>query len=210
MDAAGWDTRYASEEFVWSIDANRWVVAELAELPPGRALDIAAGEGRNAIWLAEHGWDVTAVDFSGEALAKGRRRAAEHPGSAALRVAWVQADVLRYEPAVAAYDLVLICFLHVPTAERRTVHRRAMAAVAPGGLLLVIGHDSSNLTEGWGGPQHPEVLFGPELVLADLGVAERPELVVERAERVRRPVDTPEGPRTAIDALVRIRAAATG
>ena len=76
MDEAGWDERYAAAELIWTAEPNRFVVAELTGLPPGRALDLGAGEGRNAIWLAEQGWDVTAVDFSAVGLDKGRAVAA--------------------------------------------------------------------------------------------------------------------------------------
>src|SRR5579875_1878471 len=75
MDRAEWDARYAGEELLWRAEPNQFLVEEVAELPPGRALDVACGEGRNAIWLAEHGWNATGVDFSEVALAKARRLA---------------------------------------------------------------------------------------------------------------------------------------
>ena len=88
MDAEAWDERYADSELVWSVEPNQFVAAECADLPPGRALDLAAGEGRNSIWLARRGWDVTAVDFSQAGLDKGRRLAGE------LEIEWVCADVV--------------------------------------------------------------------------------------------------------------------
>ena len=88
MDAKAWDERYADSELVWSVEPNQFVAAECADLPPGRALDLAAGEGRNAIWLARRGWDVTAVDFSQAGLDKGRRLAGE------LAIEWVCGDVV--------------------------------------------------------------------------------------------------------------------
>ncbi|MFL6133228.1 MAG: class I SAM-dependent methyltransferase, partial [Nocardioidaceae bacterium] len=72
MDARAWDERYAASELIWSATPNRFVEAELTSLPPGRAVDLAAGEGRNALWLADRGWHVTAVDFSLAGLDKGR------------------------------------------------------------------------------------------------------------------------------------------
>ena len=190
MDAESWDRRYAETELVWSADPNRFVAEELTGLPPGSAVDLAAGEGRNALWLASIGWRVTAVDFSAVALDKGRRIAE----SRGLDVTWVHADLTDYQPPTA--DLVLIAYLHVPPALWRPVLRRAVAAVAPGGTLLLVGHDSTNLTEGTGGPQDLERLWALDDVVAALG-----DLVVRRASRVRRPVEG--APRDAIDTLVR-------
>jgi SAM-dependent methyltransferase len=200
VDAADWDARYAvTAELAWGAEPNRWVVAELADTPPGRACDLGAGEGRNALWLASRGWDVTAVDFSGAALAKGRPLAEER----SLPVTWVQADVRLFVPEPGAYDAVILAYLHLYDAERRAVVRAAAEGLAPGGVLLTVGHDTTNLDDGVGGPREAAVLFTPDDVAADL--AGLPGLVVERAERVRRTVEAADGPREAIDALVRVR-----
>ncbi|HLU45161.1 MAG TPA: class I SAM-dependent methyltransferase [Natronosporangium sp.] len=208
MEAEDWDARYAaSPELQWGTAPNRWLVQEVATLPAGTALDLGAGEGRNAIWLARHGWRVTAVDFSRVGLATGRRLAEEAAQSTGqqLAIEWVVADVRAYQPAPARYDLVLLAYLHLPEAQRPAVMRAAAAGVAPGGILLVIGHDRTNLTEGYGGPPDPSVLFTAEDILADLAEWRRTgRLQVERAERVDRPVDTAEGLRVARDALVRL------
>ncbi|OLB82676.1 MAG: methyltransferase [Actinobacteria bacterium 13_2_20CM_2_71_6] len=194
MDAAEWDQRYAGTELVWSAEPNRFVAAELADLPPGRALDLAAGEGRNAIWLAARGWRAVAVDFSAVAIDKGRR-IAERAG---IEVDWGVADVLAYRPEAASFDAVLIAYLHIPPADFRTVLDRARTALAPGGVLLVIGHDLTNITDGVGGPQHPELLYTPEAITAHLD-----GLHVDRAERARRPVAGDAGTKDAIDTVVR-------
>ena len=197
MDRQQWDERYAGAEFEWSVHPNQFAAAELAGLPPGRALDLAAGEGRNSVWLAERGWLVTAVDFSGVGLDKGRRLSAAR-GVADGQVDWVVADLNDYEPARGAFDLVLIAYLQVLPALRARVLARAAAALAPGGTLLVIGHDQTNQTEGVGGPQSPDVLYTPEAIVAEL-----PGLRIVRAERVRRVVARDGGQATAIDTLVR-------
>jgi 2-polyprenyl-3-methyl-5-hydroxy-6-metoxy-1,4-benzoquinol methylase len=194
VERTEWDQRYQTSELIWTATPNRFVVSELADLRPGRALDLATGEGRNAVWLAEQGWQVTAVDFSAVGLAKGGRLA-EARG---VSVDWVTADLLEYQPAPQAFDLVLIAYLHLPPAELATVLHRAAAAVAPGGTLLVVGHDLTNLTDGVGGPPYPDVLYTPEAIAAAL-----PSLDVRRAVRVRRPVGTDNGAREAIDTLVR-------
>jgi SAM-dependent methyltransferase len=191
-----WDRRYAGSELVWTAQPNRFLVAETTGLTPGRALDLACGEGRNAIWLAEQGWSVTGVDFSGVALAK----AAQLAAARGVAVEWVEADLLGYEPEPAAYDLVVVLYLQIAAAGRGTVLRTAAAAVAPGGALLVVAHDSSNLEHGYGGPRDPAVLYGSDDVAGDL---EPTGLELERAEVVHRPVETPDGERTALDLLVR-------
>ena len=154
MDRQQWDERYSGAEFEWSMHPNQFVAEQLAGLPPGRALDLAAGEGRNSVWLAERGWSVTAVDFSRVGLEKGRKLSAAH-GVADGQVDWVVADLSEYEPARAAFDLVLIAYLQVGAALRDRVLAGAAAALVPGGTLLVVGHDLTNLTEGVGGPQEP-------------------------------------------------------
>lgn len=196
MDATGWDERYRATELIWGVEPNRWVAQELADLPPGRALDLACGEGRNALWLAGLGWRVVAVDFSGVALEKARTLAAAQPYGA--NVEWVQADATTYE--ASAMDLCLLCYLQLSAIERRAAVHHAAAALAPGGTLLVIGHDSRNITEGAGGPQDPRVLYTAGDIAADLAET---DLVVERSDALRRPVDG--APRPAIDALLRAR-----
>ncbi|HEX2850973.1 MAG TPA: class I SAM-dependent methyltransferase [Acidimicrobiales bacterium] len=198
MDRDGWDARYAATELVWSAGPNQLLVAEVDGLAPGRALDLACGEGRNALWLASRGWDVVGVDFSGVAIDKARE-IAERRG---LDVDWVTADVTTYRPAAAAFDLVVVVYLHLPAPQLRAVLASAVHAVAPEGVLVVIGHDITNLTEGHGGPQDPNVLYGPDDIAPALA-----GLVVDKAERVRRTVDTDHGPSDAIDVVVRARRA---
>ena len=194
MRREDWDRRYADVENLWSAKPNRFLVAEVEPLPPGRALDLACGEGQNAIWLATLGWDVAGVDFSEIAIAKAQARA-EREGVA---VDFAVADLLEYEPEPGAYDLVLLLYLHLAPPERRLVLERASAALAPGGTLLLVGHDLANMTEGVGGPSDPTIHVTPGQVAAEL-----PGLEVEKAERVYR--DVAGQGRPAIDALVRAR-----
>ncbi len=199
MDADAWDERYAASELVWSAEPNRFVAEELADLPPGRAVDLAAGEGRNAIWLARRGWQVTAVDFSAVALDKGARLAGDTP------VEWVVGDATTWR-AEQPLDLAVIAYLQLPAAERRAASRNAVESLRPGGTFLLVAHDSTNLAEGTGGPQDPAVLMTAEDVLADLdGI----EVDVQRAGRVAREVVVGDDHRgeaaaTAWDCLVRL------
>ena len=206
MDAQAWDERYAATDLVWSTTPNQFVAAELTGLTPGRALDLAAGEGRNALWLAEQGWRVTAVDFSQVGLDKGRALQQGRPGD--VDVEWVCADALTYD-AGSGYDLALLAYLQLSADERHLACRRAFGSLKVGGTFLLVAHDSTNLTQGTGGPSDASVLYTAEEVLADLD-GERFEVV--RAERMARVVPSDdavhthrgEGTRTAYDALVRV------
>jgi SAM-dependent methyltransferase len=196
MDAEAWNERYRASELVWSAGPNQFVEAELADLPPGRALDLAAGEGRNAIWLARRGWQVTAVDFAQAALDKGRRELAGD-----LPIEWVCGDATTWRRD-ASYDVSVIAYLQLPAAERRAAHRNAFTSLRPGGTFLLVAHDSTNLTDGTGGPQDPDVLMTAEDVLADL---DGESIEVVREGRVSREVAQADGGyRTAYDALVRL------
>ncbi|MCY7402181.1 MAG: class I SAM-dependent methyltransferase [Nocardioides sp.] len=204
MDADSWDTRYAASELVWSREPNHVVAAECAGLSPGRAVDLAAGEGRNAIWLASLGWQVWAVDYSQVALDKGRRLA----GSSTLdgTVEWVCADATAWR-APEPVDLVVIAYFQVPATDRHTAVRASFESLAPGGTMVLVAHDSTNLAEGTGGPQDPAVLMSAADVVGDLDGLE-PQVV--HAGRVAREVTTAdehggEVSRTAWDCLVRVQ-----
>lgn len=196
MDAAAWDERYRQRDLIWSATPNETVVAELADLPPGRALDLAAGEGRNAVWLASRGFEVEAVEFSRVALDKARRLAAEH----GVELTLTEAD-LSGAVELAPADLVLIAYLHLPRAQEHALLTRAAAWVAPGGTLLLVGHARRNLTDGVGGPPDPSLLPTAEEVVPPL----RAEgLRITRAEEVGRTVTHDDGTTaTAIDLVVR-------
>ena len=137
MDAQQWNDRYGTAEYIWKADPNVFLVEQTADLSPGRAVDLACGEGRNAVWLAEQGWTVTGVDFSDVGLDKGRRLAAER----GVGVDWVCADATTWEPPDAGYDLVAVFYLQLPADQRGQAMAVAGRALAPGGTLLVVAHD---------------------------------------------------------------------
>ncbi|HVA24135.1 MAG TPA: class I SAM-dependent methyltransferase, partial [Chloroflexota bacterium] len=112
--AAVWDERYRSQGQLWSGRPNPHLVSEAADLTPGTALDAGSGEGADAIWLAEHGWQVTAVDFSTVALERGAARARELGDEVARRITWQHADLTDWGPPVASYDLVSAQFMQLP------------------------------------------------------------------------------------------------
>ncbi|WOQ15829.1 class I SAM-dependent methyltransferase [Raineyella sp. W15-4] len=186
-DAATWDRRYAERDHLWRSDPHEMVPTVVTGLAPGRALDVAAGEGRHAVWLAERGWEVTAIDFSAVGLGRGEAEARRR----GLDVTWVVDDITTWAPP-HDYALVLVSFMHLPADVFGTLRRY----VAPGGHLLVVGHARRNLTDGVGGPQDPAMLLDLDQLRAAAG-----ELTVLRLEETERV--TPTG--TAIDIVLDAR-----
>ncbi|MFG2045075.1 class I SAM-dependent methyltransferase [Dactylosporangium sp. NPDC048998] len=136
-----WDDRYRSREQLFSGNPNGVLVAEVAQLRPGRALDLGCGEGADALWLARHGWRVTAVDISHVAL---QRAAAE---DSAGRVVWEHADLATTPPPAGSFDLVSAQYFPLRRRPEHTALRGLLAAVAPGGTLLIVGHDLADLAD---------------------------------------------------------------
>ncbi|GAA0636718.1 class I SAM-dependent methyltransferase [Kutzneria viridogrisea] len=141
FEPSGWDERYAGQDKFWSGNPNPQLVAEVAGLTPGSALDVGCGEGGDVIWLARQGWRVTGADFSVNGLA----RAAWHTEKAGIadRVDWWRVDARSFAAAGRSYDLVTSHYLHAPDGGMVDVTRRLATAVTPGGHLLVVGHAPS-------------------------------------------------------------------
>jgi SAM-dependent methyltransferase len=198
MDSQQWDERYRGDELVWTGTPNQFLVDEVAGMPVGRAVDLACGEGRNSIWLAEQGWRVTGVDFSAVGLAKANRFA----DLRGVDITWIESCVEDWVPAPGGFDLVAVLYLQLPEPARAAALALAASAVAPGGTLLVVAHDQDNLTRGHGGPPSADVLYRVSDVT---GAAVAAGLTMERAEQAVRVVDTDDGPREAIDTVVRAR-----
>jgi SAM-dependent methyltransferase len=163
VDAEGWDERYAEPDRVWGSEPNVFVAEYLGGRPVGTAVDLGAGEGRNAVWLAAQGWDVTAVDFSAVGLAKARQMARE----ADVELATVACDVEDYEPTVPV-DLVLLSYLQIPDAHQVRLLRRMVDWLQPGGAVFVVAHDKSNVEHGRGGPPDEAVCYSVEQTVGAL------------------------------------------
>jgi SAM-dependent methyltransferase len=182
-----WDARYASADQIWSGQPNPHLVADVGDVPPGRALDVGAGEGADAIWLAERGWDVVAVDISSVALGRGRRQA-ESVG-VGDRITWVHADVLAGPLPAGPFDLVSVEFMHLPDPERTALFRRCISAVGAGGLLQIVAHHPSDLETTARRPPRPEVFYTADEIAGLLG----DDWTVLAAEARPRPATDPEG-----------------
>jgi SAM-dependent methyltransferase len=191
VDSQEWDERYSEHDHLWSVTPNLFVADRLNGSKPGRGLDVASGEGRNAIWLASLGWEMTAVDFSEVATARGRSHSDD--------VDFVVADVTAWEPD-GVFDLILMAYLHLTASDFEDLVRRSRSWLAPGGEMFLIGHDVSNIDQGWGGPQYPEILWDVPVVVEWLE-----GMTIVEAAVVNRPVETEEGRRYARDALIRAR-----
>jgi SAM-dependent methyltransferase len=188
-DAAFWDERYGSSSLLWSGHVNASVCVEVEGLAAGRALDVGCGEGGDALWLAEHGWDVLGVDVSQVALDRAAARA--HETGSDARTAWEPHDLLTWTPPPATYDLVSVAFIHLATDDRRAVYAGLAEAVAPGGTLLVIAHHPSDLGV-VPRPPHPELFFTAEELIEDLGNGPGSWEIVT-AEARPRPCHHPDG-----------------
>lgn len=195
MGAADWDERYEAGR-LWSLEPNRFFVEAVDGLTAGRAVDLACGEGRNALWLAQQGWTVTAVDFSPVAIERGSAVAKDM----GIQLDWRVADLETWDLGEQAWDLVAHVYLHWGAEAREPFLDRCAAAVAPGGHIVVIGHDRTNIEYGHGGPQDPALLTTPQ------EIGERFHTVglrVERAGIVLRPVqiDTGAGETREVNAI---------
>jgi SAM-dependent methyltransferase len=190
-----WDERHKAGDFE-GLGPNPTLVTAVAGLETGSALELAAGSGTNAVFLAQQGWRTTAVDWSPVGLANGRSKAE----SMGVEVYWLELNLFEWTPPPRSFDLVVIVYLHLPPAERTPVYARAAAAVARGGRFVVVGHNPLQAAEGVDGPD-PSRLFAAGEV-GDALLARDSNLVIERAEVIRRVPPPGHGP---IDSLLVVR-----
>ena len=181
FDRAYWEDRYGAPGLTWSGAPNAVLVTEVTGLKPGRALDIGSGEGGDALWLAQRGWQVTGIDISQNALDKARDRLTSIDATAASRVEWQQRDLTEWSPEPSTFDLVSSHFMHLPRSNRDVLFSALAAAVAPGGTLLIVGHDISGMDIDSHRAHQIDLMFSIDEVLAAVG-----GLTVEVAESRKR------------------------
>ena len=197
-----WDERYASSHRIWSGLPNPRLVQQASTLTPGTAIDVGCGEGADAVWLASRGWQVTGVDVSEVALKRAREHAAE--AGVADRTSWRQVDLVAGDPLPGTADLVSVQFMHLPTAALPPVYAGILAAVRPGGTLLVVGHHPDDAAHaGLRNERLTHLLFTPETVTALLD----DHWDVQVAEAQTREVEHDGEPVTATDTVVVARRA---
>jgi SAM-dependent methyltransferase len=202
MNEAFWDERYLSAPTLWSGRPNPHLIAETADLTPGSALDAGTGEGADAIWLAEQGWQVTAVDLSTVALERGRKQADSLGTPTAEKITWLHADLTRWEPPVFSFDLVSVQFIQMPTVERRLIYQRLADAVAPSGVLLIVGHHPSDLDTTAKRPPNRDRLFTAEELAGELGEG---WTILTKDARPRTQNDPTDEPITVLDSVLTAR-----
>jgi SAM-dependent methyltransferase len=174
-----WNERYARKPLVWSAGPNQVFFEQVQNLPPGRALDAACGEGRNGMWLAEQGWNVTGVDFSEAAIAKASQIAKKR----GVTIDWQVEDLASWEAPENSYDLVAVVYMHTDSVERESWLNNLVGAVRQSGSFIYIAHDPSNITDGVGGPQEPDMVPGIDEILGALG-----DFRIEVAKVIERPI----------------------
>lgn len=193
----GWNERYRGSSHIWSGDPNPVLIAETSDLTPGTALDAGAGEGADALWLASRGWDVTGADLSAVAVDRAQAKSREF----GVQVTWLHTDLVRERPP-GVYDLVSAFFLHMPAADRQALWRNLAAAVSPGGTLLVVGHDPSDMNTTMRRPPLAEMGWTADEVAGVLGQG---WTVVTAEARPRLATDPGGNSVTIHDAVVRAR-----
>jgi 2-polyprenyl-3-methyl-5-hydroxy-6-metoxy-1,4-benzoquinol methylase len=206
FDEQAWEERYrsaGSHGAIWSGRPNPQLVDEVSELPAGNALDVGCGEGADAIWLAERGWRVTAVDFSKTALSRAAAHAESLAPDAAVRIEWLHTDLTSWTPPPRAFDLVSSQFMHLPSAQLQPLLARLTTAVNAGGVLLVVGHHPLDMATTMPRPDNPDVYFTAEEVAHTLDAEEWEVVTAEARERT---ADDPEGRQVAVhDAVLKAR-----
>lgn len=158
-----WETRYDTDAYVYGTDPNDFLRASVAQLPTGAALCLAEGEGRNAVFLAESGFEVHSVDLTEAGVAKTRRLARDR----GVQVHASVGDLSTFDIGVERWDLIVSIFAHMPPTVRRDLHRRTVAALKPGGVLVLEAYTPDQIGRGTGGPGAAEMTMSLDILAAE-------------------------------------------
>lgn len=162
MSQAFWDDKFSTEEYIYTKEVNRFVKEHLANLTPGKMIDLAGGEGRNAVFFAEKGWQVENIDFSKVALEKFLRFATER--NVSERAIATHSDATAFVSSLAPVDLGLIAYLQIAMVDLEKAITNLVEQIKPGGVFFGVWHARENLKDGFGGPQNPDVLPTVEIM----------------------------------------------
>jgi len=160
-----WDERYSEEGFAYGAEANDFLRVCREYLRGGNALCLAEGQGRNAAWLAQLGYKVTAVDLSSVGLACAVNLAHER----GVRIETVQADLADFDFGINRWDVIVSIWAHTEPLLRSRIHRQIIASLAPGGLFVLEAYHPANIGRGTGGPQDPDLCLTMEELENDFG-----------------------------------------
>lgn len=175
-----WNERYREPGYAYGTNPNDFLASVVSTIPRGRILSLAEGEGRNAVYLASLGYGVTAVDGSAVGLAKAETLAAEHGVSIVTRVA----DLGEFVIEPAAWDGIVSCYCHIPSAIRAPLHRAVVAGLKPGGVFVLEAFSKQQLSYASGGPREPDLLMALDDLLGELaGLEFRHAVTLEREVR---------------------------
>ena len=163
-----WETRYDTDAYVYGTDPNDFLRASVAQLPTGAALCLAEGEGRNAVFLAESGFVVHSVDLTEAGVAKTVRLALDR----GVQVHASVGDLSTFDIGVERWDLIVSIFAHMPPTVRRDLHRRTVAALKPGGMLVLEAYTPDQIGRGTGGPSAAEMTMSLDILADELAPLE--------------------------------------
>ena len=156
MDKAFWDGKYSVDEYIYTKDVNRFVKEHLSDLPAGKMIDLAGGEGRNTVFFAERGWQAENIDLSPVGLVKCEKLAKER--DVQELVFTTNASASEFVSKLAPVDLGVIAYLQIPQADLEIAVARLVENIKPGGVFFGVWHAIENLKDGFGGPQNPDFL----------------------------------------------------
>jgi SAM-dependent methyltransferase len=197
MDPTAWIKKYDTPDYVYTKDVNKFVVEFLTDVTPGTAIDLAGGEGRNAVWLAQQGWRVENIDFAQNALDKFMALAAER-GVGENCVATC-ASALEFTSQLAPVDLALVAYLHIYSHQFEVAMANATACLKPGGTLFGVWHALENIQHNSHGPQNPDTLPSVESLTA---LATKLGLQIQVCENRDGQVRTAEGPKPSVTVIL--------
>ncbi len=158
-----WDERYAQPEYIYGKQPNAWLAEKLKEIPVGRILFPAEGEGRNAVYAATLGWEVTAFDQSAEGRSKALRLAAEKN----VQIVYNLSDLTHFEAEPGSFDVIALIFVHMPEEIRSRVHKTLTKYLKPGGYLILEAFTKDQLKNNSGGPKTEQLLYNNEQITGD-------------------------------------------
>lgn len=182
-----WNERYAADDYVYGTEPNEFLKAELPKLKPGRILFPGEGEGRNAVFAAQSGWDVTAFDSSFEGKAKAARLAAAR----GVSVNYILASYDEVEFAEESFDCLVFIYTHMPAATRREYHQRFLKWLKPGGKVILEGFSKDQIRNNTGGPKDVDMLWSDEELQGDFAALQK--LNIEELETELREGDFHKG-----------------